>query len=238
MRSILFITIFALVLSSAFGAKLSARVPTKNVKAPKIDLCPTCVAFMNNAINDLLQIILNGGVIGSCSALCGQLPDQLLAVTCNLLCDYVGITEFVNFISYEDPDPIYLCQVMDLCPVVDGGKVNITQALVSPSAGPAGTKFAIVMRYTVISTTSTGTLAVQINPPDGFPMGDGEFTEPQTPGEYSIEWDLDSTPSESEAFSAGVYPIVVAVCAGDCSDSHPYGGVYAQANTQFKITGK
>ena len=65
---------------------------------------------MDNAIDTILQIILNGGVIGSCGALCSQLPDQIEQAACSLICDYVGIEAFIDLINYEDPDPIYICQ--------------------------------------------------------------------------------------------------------------------------------
>jgi len=205
-------------------------------KAPKFDLCPFCVNFMDNAINDLLNIILNAGVIGSCQSVCSYLPNQVEQVACNLICDYVGIEEFINFITYEDPDPIYLCQLFDICPHVDGGKANITNSFVSPKQGAAGTTFTIEMDYTVIAQTSTGLIAVTIIPPDGFPLGDAEFEEGQTPGSYKVSWTLDSTPSENEPFSPGVYQVQVAVCAGDCTTNHAWGGVYAEANNQFSIT--
>lgn len=57
---------------------------------------------MDQTIQTLLNIILNAGVVGSCSALCGMLPNQIEATVCNLLCDYVGIKEFIHIIEkYE-----------------------------------------------------------------------------------------------------------------------------------------
>jgi len=54
---------------------------------------------MDQSINILLNIILNAGVIGSCEALCSYMPNQIEATICNLLCDYVGITEFIKIIE-------------------------------------------------------------------------------------------------------------------------------------------
>jgi len=210
---------------------------TVTTKSPKWDMCPFCVNFMDNSINDLLNIILNAGVIGSCADLCSFLPNQLEQVACDLICDYVGIEAFIDFITYEDPDPIYLCQLFDICPHVDGGKVNITATSITPPSGATGTTFTIEMDYKVIAQTSSGLVAINILPPDGFPLGDGEFEEGQAPGSYSAKWTVDTTPSEQEDFGPGIYQVQLAVCAGDCTTSHPWGGVYAQVNTQFKITG-
>merc|ERR1719487_3158892 len=75
---------------------------------PKADLCPLCVNIMDQTINQLLNIILNVGVLGSCNALCSYLGDygQIVVAGCNLLCDYVGITEFIALIEAADLDPI------------------------------------------------------------------------------------------------------------------------------------
>jgi len=91
------------------------------------------------------------------------------------------------------------------------------------------------MIYNVVSATGPGLLSIVIAPQDGFPVGDDEFTEGQSVGTYSISWQVQTTPSESEDWSAGLYQVQVAVCEGDCTNSHPWGGVYAQANTQFTI---
>lgn len=88
---------------------------------------------MNNALDQILQIILNGGVLGSCGALCSQLPNQLEQVACNLLCDYVGIESFIDLVNYEDPDPIYICQVFDMCAEVDNGLVTINKTIIAPA---------------------------------------------------------------------------------------------------------
>jgi len=197
-----------------------------------------CVSLFSNALNELLQIVLNGGVLGSCGALCQQLPQQLEQVACDLICDYVGITEFINLIEYEDPDPIYLCQVVDLCPVVSGGAVNITQAIVRPPSGPQGTNFTITLQYTISSPTGPGLIAVTVIPPGAdFPFGGEQFEEGQPKGNYEVEWGVPTNPSENESFSPGVYQVQMAVCAGDCTTSHPYGGIYAQTTATFRITG-
>ncbi len=75
-----------------------------------------------------------------------------------------------------------------------------------------------------------------IAPQGGFPVGDSEFQEGQSIGVYPVQWQIDTTPSENEPFSPGVYAVQVAVCEGDCTNSHPYGGVYALANSQLTIT--
>ena len=44
---------------------------------------------------------------------------QLVVVACDLVCDYVGINEFIDMIQNADLDSIYGCQLVGLCPVND-----------------------------------------------------------------------------------------------------------------------
>jgi len=206
--------------------------------APQLDLCPYCVDFMNDAINDLLQAILNGGVLGGCNGLCSYLSEQFEAAACNLICDYVGIQAFIEAINVTDPDPIYACQEIELCPIVNNGAAKIISAVVDPLKGPTGTNFNFTFEYDVTSPTGPGLIAVNVFPPDAFPFGESEFTEGQSVGGYGIEFSLSTQPSEDEPFDAGVYQVQFAVCEGDCTTDHPYGGVYAEAVTTFTITGE
>jgi len=212
-------------------------VPVPQSKSPGLDLCPFCVDMMGQIINQLLNILLQVGVVGTCQELCSYLPDAVEQVGCDLICDYVGIEAFIDFINYEDPDPIYLCQLFDMCPVVNGGAVTITKCYVTPPKGPQGTTFTLGMNYVVVNATGTGLITNLVLPPDGFPLVGADFTEGQSPGPYHVEWTLDSNPSENESFGPGKYEVDFAVCAGDCTTSHPWGGVYAQATVYFNITG-
>jgi len=240
MKNFFVLSVISLILSQSLfaGAIKTSKPVITRLPDPKLDLCPECVDFMNDAIDDLLQLLLNGGVLGSCGDLCGQLSEQLEQVVCNLLCDYVGIEEFINIINETDPDPIYICQEMDACPVVNGGTVTINKANVVPAYGAEGATFNINMIYTVVNATGPGGLTVLVLPASPFdnPMSDFEFEEGQAPGQYSIQWQIQAQPSEGETFAPGVYQVQVAVCAGDCTTIHPYGGVYAYANTQFSIS--
>merc|ERR1719239_1925200 len=75
-----------------------------------MDLCPLCVQFTGEALNTLLNLILNGGVVGGCGTLCQALAtktgNQILGEVCNVLCDIVGVEEFVKLIEKADLDQI------------------------------------------------------------------------------------------------------------------------------------
>jgi hypothetical protein len=220
------------------GKKKDAKaLMTQQPEKPELDLCLFCVQFMGKMIQAIIEIIGNDDVIGTCKELCGQLPNEIEQIGCDLLCSYVGIELFVEIIEYEDPDPIFVCQEFDACPVVEGGKATINSTIVSPKAGPVGTTFILGMKYTIENATGPGWILVAIQgPDDAYPVSAGEFTEGQPPGVYNVEWELVAQPSEQEDFAPGFYEVEFALCAGDCTTNHKWGGVYAEAFNNFNIT--
>jgi len=243
MKNILFVFLCLSLLASSLATSLRSSKPGNNkyktqlkINKPNVDLCPGCIEFMVQFIDALLNVILNGGIIGSCEALCSYLPNQIEAMVCNLLCDYVGIEAFITLIEDADPDPIWICQELTVCPHTDGGKANITKMIISPTSGPEGGTFNFAIWYTVYSATSTGGPNIWIFAPDGGLLGEADFNEGLQPGNYNASWILTATPSEDESFQQGVYVTQFALCAGDCTTIHQWGGIYDTKNSSFTIT--
>jgi len=234
----LFLLVAPYLASGLIVKKTAVRVPDRMVNAGKGDFCDLCVQLMGEIINELLNIILNIGVIGTCADLCNYLPDKVEKVGCDLICDYIGVEEFVKLVTDADPDPIWICEEGGICYHNDNGTAVANGAWVTPQQGPAGTSFMIVFNYTVTSYTSSGGPNVVVVPPEGLPIGGGEFVEGQPDGTYIVQFKLDSTPSEQEPFSPGDYQVEAALCAGDCSGRHHWSSVYCNATTSFTITGK
>lgn len=50
-----------------------------------------------------LSFEIDAGVVGGCADLCGMLENKtgskIAGIACNLLCDYVGITEFIKIVE-------------------------------------------------------------------------------------------------------------------------------------------
>jgi len=223
----------------ATALRITPVLSPVQVAKPQSDLCPICVNFMDQALNALINIILNVGVIGSCGELCAYLPNKIEATVCDLLCDYVGIEEFIKIIDKEDPDSIAICEDMiPVCPIHDDGAANITSVVVSPPSGPQGTTFDISMEFTVTNETGTGEIVIDVFPPDAFPMGDGELNEGFKPGNYAVRFSLQANPSEQEPFTPGVYKVELAVCNGECGAEgiHPHSKLLSKYVSQFTIT--
>jgi hypothetical protein len=85
-----------------------------------IDLCPECIEEAVQVINILLNLILDEGIIQSCSALCGALANKthspVIGDFCDVVCGAFGIDEFVKALVKADLDPIWYCEIIDICP--------------------------------------------------------------------------------------------------------------------------
>jgi hypothetical protein len=145
--------------------------------------CSACISFVNEALNDLIQIIAQVGIGGGCSEVCGLLPSSTLATICDIVCEIAGIEEFSKLLQEADPDPIYICEKVNACPHSTTAAANITQFSISPSSGPQGTQFTITLVYTVTNTIATGELVVVIVPPDAESFGSGSTIFTQAPGQ-------------------------------------------------------
>ncbi|PRP77541.1 hypothetical protein PROFUN_14225 [Planoprotostelium fungivorum] len=234
------------------------KVTTENILAIKplpavresaaLDLCPTCQSLLETALQNLLQIIvreseffpsfedrLEAGIGGSCDKICTQLENQYEQIACGLVCEYVGVTEFSKILQSVDPDPIFVCQEFELCPIVEGGQVRFIASGVNPLSGPAGTTFNIQVDYAVINSTGPGLVTLSVGKGLAASLV-STFIEGQEPGQYGMSWSLDTTPSDDQPWTVGAYPILFQICEGDCTGKHSHSRVYAQRTSSLQIT--
>jgi len=239
MKTIILILLFALLsVGYVYPVQFSKGeliLPSKQT-SPKLDFCSVCVSFMDNTIQTLIEIIANVGIVGGCSAVCSLLPNPVEQTVCSLLCDILGIEEFIKLLDKIDPDPIYICKQLKVCPINDNGAVRIDSFQVQPTVGRVRSTFTFTATYTVLNTTGTGELLIEVQPPGAPPFGDGELLETKKPGTYSFKASFRAEPSEEEPFLPGTYHALFAVCENECGSKHPHSKIYDKATTQFQIT--
>lgn len=162
-----------------------------------LSFCKTCINFADQALDILLNAILNVGIVGECSALCQfveeKVGSEIVGVVCNLLCDYVGIKEFISIIEKADLDPIWYCELLKACPINDHGDAKITDFSVVPSQGPQGT-FTINLNYLSNNGTGTGELYIGVKTVDRIPVEDSFLLEASNPGQYQAQIRLNAIP--------------------------------------------
>jgi len=213
-----------------------------------LDLCPTCINVAEESINILLNLILDTGIIGTCGTLCTALAQktgsQLIGTICDLVCDVLGIEEFIKILEKSDLDPIYYCEIAKLCPVKDDGDAKITTFSILPATGRKGTTFSIDFTYVSMNGTGTGEIAIGIHTPDRIPLGADFLMESKKPGTYSERITVkaepdpqcDPTQQPCEEWLPGTYNVTVEVCNGECGSKHPHSAIYDTAKGAFVLT--
>ena len=120
------LVLIALVTYASAGA-LNAQVnPIEGIVSPvkygdnPIDWCPECINGFGDLIDGVLNVILQVGVLNSCGDLCDLVANKtdsdFIGFLCMVGCDVFGIKEFIKLIEGADLDPIYYCEVINLCP--------------------------------------------------------------------------------------------------------------------------
>jgi len=251
-RAIIPIAVLFLVLSGHASAinlnsspiSLEAR-PVDQVSAGKT--CNLCVSLTGQAINALLNYILQAGVVGSCAKLCAHVNGTKIEKTaCNVLCDVVGIKAFVAALKDADLDPIYFCELLKSCPAgPDSAAAKLTGVVVTPAAGgPSGTKFTFELDFTVTNATGTGEIRVAIHGPTTADVGQGFLNTgfPVGPEAARVSVDTTSQPFPKDPnqqpiiWNPGSYEVSFAVCQGECGSKHPHSIMLGQISKNFTIT--
>jgi hypothetical protein len=117
------IVILVVIVADAF------KLPSKNFKRlttnlregnVELDLCPFCINEAVISINVILNVILDQGILQTCGELCSIVANKtgstLIGDICDLVCDGIGLDEFIRLIITADLDPIWYCEIADLCP--------------------------------------------------------------------------------------------------------------------------
>jgi len=245
----------ALVVACFLGASAASAVaPTKlltlerigqhkfaPMPAAKPKECPTCINFMIQSLDTLVDAIANGGVIGGCEKLCGFLPKEVEFAVCSAICIFAGVEELVRVLNTTDPDPIYVCEEINICPISDNSAASIDSVIVEPSSGPLRTTFWINMTFTVINATGTGVLmmwAVPPNTPFDDGLGEEGYMIETPPGTYRADFEI-PTSDGNEDWVFGTYNCSVWLCEGYCDSIHKHQYIMAmEGDLYFTITKK
>jgi len=218
-------------------AMLALSVAGKGHKAApvKLNMCPICISLMTDAMNELVQIAANGGVVGGCSALCGQLKNSLEADACGLVCDYVGITAFSDALNYIDPDPVFTCMLMDVCAKTNDASAELLEMKLDPATGPVGTHFDLTVEWNTTSALATGQLELAINGGQISGLGSSQMLYGQADGLYKAKFSFDTKPTNDAAWADGTYSVTFALCEGACGSSHAYSYTVIENTVGFVL---
>jgi len=220
-----------------------AGVAPNVVDLPRVD-CRFCIAFFDDTLNEMLKIIAQFGIAGSCEELCGLLANPWAESGCTLFCTFKGLEEFSKLILTHDITPIALCADLDVCPRNTCDRPCITNLTVSidPPIGPAGTKFAITANFFVESQTGVGNTAFEIA--NYYEGGGGtidrivlDLNEGFAPGRgYSVTYTLE-TAIDKRVFIPERYDVTAYTCQLACGfGGDTRGYVYGMKFGSFNIS--
>jgi len=213
-----------------------------------LDLCPTCIRFAEQTLNILLNIILDSGILGTCQTLCQALADKtgsaLLGTICDLLCDIIGIDEFIHIIEKADLDPIWYCEMAKACPINDHGDAKFKTFTITPQTGRKGQTFNVDFTFQTVNGTGTGEVEIDIHTPDRIPLGTAFLAEAKKAGTYGERISIkaqpdpqcDPTQEPCEQWLPGTYNVTVYLCNGECGSKHPHSSIYDIARGSFMLT--
>merc|ERR1711934_1021386 len=209
-------------------------------EAGKVQLCGTCASLTGQSLNILLNYILNAGVVGGCSKLCGQLKEKTTKTICNIGFVLVGIKAFAKAIEKADLDPIYFCEELGACKTDDNGAGSIKALSVAPASAKQATTFTATMEVTVTNHTGAGEFRFDVHGGVDQPSGAGNVCPELNPGSYGVKLSIDTTPSQDPTqgnqWIPGTYTVEGAFCMGTCGSKHPHSKIFGQTNTTFEIS--
>jgi len=202
--------------------------------------CGTCTSLTGQALNILLNYVLNVGVVGGCSKVCSNLKTKTEATVCNIACDIVGLKAFVAALKKADLDPIYFCGLLGACKHDDNGAGSISSFTVSPASGKQGATFAGALEVTVTNHTGAGEFSFKISGGHQQSAGTSSVYPELAPGSYGVKLNVATTPSQDPtqgpSWDPGMYELSAAFCMGSCGSDHPHSKVFGEATANFTIT--
>lgn len=225
--------------ASILAQKYPGRFLTqgKNVSGTE---CGVCINAAVIEINLLLNQILNGVIVSDCSQLCNYLaPEGQYAVdACDLACMGLGIDEFINFLINEDIDPIWYCQILDLCSIDDcqGDCIDIPMYITQPNKIPQG---GVVQQYFTVwvkkNWTGTGMFRFIVNDPVQGSQESDSLLDGGIGPIGKVTYGIQIPTAEAQLTPNVTIQTQVLICNGECGSSHPNSRVFADASTTFTI---
>jgi hypothetical protein len=249
------------LLASVAGSKpqlAPIKVPSEPVKSESA-LCDPCFQLGGQALNILINYILNAGVIGGCGQLCSHLNSTAAQNACDLVCGVVGIKTFIKALDNTDLDPMYFCEILNLCRAgpddahidllsVQIDPTSIAKKDVEPEAGGATVQATLTVNVT--KATGVGEWSAGVHGPvtgtqgpvgGSFFLADGLKLGVQNLGVKLTVQDTMPDPSDPQApfpvtWMPGSYEFRFHVCQGECGSKHAHSLDFGHKSSNFTIT--
>eukprot|EP01125_Pyxidicula_operculata_P021452 TRINITY_DN8261_c0_g1_i1.p1 TRINITY_DN8261_c0_g1~~TRINITY_DN8261_c0_g1_i1.p1 ORF type:complete len:261 (+),score=46.35 TRINITY_DN8261_c0_g1_i1:32-784(+) len=236
------VLVFLLVSPNAYAAKVLGDSQATS--------CSECWDLANTVLESWVEMFLYGGTFYSCAQFCSRVSwgDGCIAV-----CTVLGDEAFFELLNSTDLDPIYVCEVIDACPVDDCGPQcavfnNVTKSSDDISLPPQDKDYVTFnVTYTVTKPwTGTGVIYFQMVQCDSSnscqflansfwllqPNGVmGTFT-----AQFSFNYDCPVEFQIGQPITAQLF-----ICNGNCDEygvaRHPHSALYDKTSTSLSTDG-
>jgi len=237
-----------LTLSASAAAETAFSSPVVPVAAEATaggPLCKQCVNTASQSLSQLVNIVLNYGVLGSCSKLCGHLQNKGAQGACDAVCSIVGINEFMKVLRRTDLDPIFFCELVKSCPVGDdSAAVTFVSAQADPASIKKGDSIALIVNLNVTHPSGVGEFGIGIDGPVNANIGQTFLLPDGLPaGPQALKVNLqvkDSQPTQQgqmpTIWRPGSYKFTFEVCQGECHSKHPHSKFFGEKSANFTLT--
>jgi len=211
---------------------------------PENALCSPCVQLGGQSISILLNYILNAGVVGGCSKLCGHLKSKGSREACDVVCSVVGLKAFTKAISHTDLDPIYFCEILDACPAGrDDAAIQILSVAAQPTSISNGDTVELSVTVNVVNASGVGEWGIAVVGPTTTPVSQVFLLPTGMPvGQQNLAVKLtvqdDNSANPPVVWSPGSYQFTFEFCQGECHSKHPHSKYFGNKAGNFSLADK
>lgn len=208
---------------------------------PENALCSPCVQLGGQSISILLNYILNVGVVGGCSKLCGHLTSKGSREACDLVCGVVGIKAFTKALNHTDLDPIYFCEILDACPAGrDDAALQILSVVAQPTSIAKGDTVELSVQVNVTNASGVGEFGLAVHGPVTSPVSQTFLLAKGIPvGQQTLAVKLtvqdDNSGNPPVVWNPGSYQFTFEVCQGECHSKHPHSKYFGSKAGNFTL---
>jgi len=206
-----------------------------------VSTCSICIQAAVLEINILANEILNGVIVDSCEELCNYLAPygEIAVMSCNAVCIGFGLDEFISYLENEDLDPIWYCEILDMCTIDDcqGDCLDIPMYVTQPDKIPFG---GTVNQYFTVwikkPWNGTGMFRFIISDPVQGVQEDDELIDGGFGPVGKVTYELQIPTAEAQLTQNVTIQTQIMICNGECGSSHPHSRIFADPTSSFMVT--
>ncbi|KAK6183701.1 hypothetical protein SNE40_011128 [Patella caerulea] len=228
---VVYITITCVIICQSASVSKSEGSPST---------CISCYYFADKNLGQILNVIMNTGIVGDCSGLCSYLPSKKQQAACNNYCQQsAGISNFVKAATQCDLDSVYFCELINQCDFIPNGDATIKTAQVSRT-NQVKDKASLSVTIDTTRGTGAGEILVELQTADKIPTGIHFPVTSTSPGEHHytipIDTGVNSTCNQRNICThSTTYTITISVCSCACGSHHDRSQVYDMKKHSFTL---